>query len=58
MLDLNWVKNLSYNYVLSRFQCSQPIIFKLGHDIDGFKREAVALKAFARFGVVNSACKK
>lgn len=49
---LKLVKNLSYNYVLSGFQGSQPIILKLGPDINGFKREAVALKAFAGFGVV------
>ena len=46
------VKNLSYNYVLSGFQESLPIILKLGPDIDGFKRETAALKAFAGFGVV------
>lgn len=46
------VKNLSYNYVLSGFKGNQPIILKLGPDIDGFKREAVALRAFAGFGVV------
>ena len=44
--------NLSYNYVLSGFQESQPIILKLGLDSAGFKREASALKAFAGFGVV------
>lgn len=50
--DLEPVKNLSYNYVLSGFQGSQPIILKLGLDIEGLKREAVALHAFAGFGVV------
>ena len=49
---LKQVKNLSYNYVLSGFQESQPIILKLGLDIDGFKREAAALNSFAGFGVV------
>ncbi|KTD57651.1 aminoglycoside phosphotransferase family protein [Legionella shakespearei] len=49
---LKAVKNLSYNYVLSGFQESQPVILKLGPDIDGFKREALALKAFSGFGVV------
>ncbi|HHT9168475.1 TPA: aminoglycoside phosphotransferase family protein [Legionella pneumophila] len=44
--------NLSYNYVLSGFQESQPIILKLGPDSAGSKREASALKAFAGFGVV------
>jgi streptomycin 6-kinase len=50
--NLQTVKNLSYNYVLSGFQGSQAIILKLGLDLDGFKREANALKAFAGFGVV------
>jgi streptomycin 6-kinase len=49
---LKQVTNLSYNYVLSGFQDSQPVILKLGPDIDGFKREVAALKAFAGFGVV------
>lgn len=50
--NLKPVDNLSYNYVLSGFQGPQPIILKLGLDIDGFKREAVALMAFSSFGVV------
>lgn len=50
--NLKPVNNLSYNYVLSGFQDSQPIILKLGLDIDGFKREAAALMAFSGFGVV------
>ncbi len=50
--NLKPVNNLSYNYVLSGFQGSQPIILKLGLDIDGFKREAAALMAFSGFGVV------
>jgi streptomycin 6-kinase len=50
--DLTPVKNLSYNYVLSGFKGNQPVILKLGSDIEGFKREAVALRAFAGFGVV------
>lgn len=50
--NLKPVNNLSYNYVLSGFQGLQPIILKLGLDIDGFKREAVALMAFEGFGVV------
>lgn len=51
--NLKPVKNLSYNYVLSGFQDSQPIILKLSLDNAGLKREALALKAFAGFGVVN-----
>ena len=50
--NLKPVNNLSYNYVLSGFQGSEPIILKLGLDIDGFKREAAALMAFSGFGVV------
>jgi streptomycin 6-kinase len=50
--DLKPVKNLSYNYVLSGLQESQPIILKLSPDIGGLKREATALKAFVGFGVV------
>ncbi len=50
--NLKPVNNLSYNYVLSGFQDSQPIILKLGLDIDGFKREAEALIALEGFGVV------
>lgn len=44
------VDNLSYNYVLSGFQQNVPIILKLGLDIDGLKREALALNAFSGFG--------
>jgi streptomycin 6-kinase len=50
--NLKAVNNLSYNYVLSGFQEAQPIILKLGLDIDGFKREAAALMAFEGYGVV------
>jgi len=50
--NLKPVNNLSYNYVLSGFQDSQPIILKLGLDIDGFKREAASLIALEGFGVV------
>ena len=47
------VKNVNYNYVMSGFQDDQPIILKLGIDIDGFKREAHALMALSEFGVVD-----
>lgn len=50
--DLNPVNNMSYNYVLSGFQKNQPIILKLGMDVEGLKREAVTLKAFSKFGAV------
>jgi streptomycin 6-kinase len=51
--DLNPVKNLSYNYVLSGFQGEQPIVLKLGHDTKGLNVEATALKAFKGHGVVD-----
>jgi streptomycin 6-kinase len=53
LTHLKPVNNLTYNYVLSGFQGSQSVILKLGLDIDGLKREACALKAFAGFGVVS-----
>lgn len=49
--DLKLLSNLSYNYVLSGFQSSKPIILKLGLDINGLKQEVDALKIFAEFGV-------
>ena len=51
--NLKPVDNLSYNYVLTGFQDSKAIILKLGLDVDGFKREAAALMAFAGFGAVD-----
>ncbi|MGI4850408.1 MAG: aminoglycoside phosphotransferase family protein [Janthinobacterium lividum] len=51
--DLTPVGNLSHNYVLSGFQKTQPIILKLGLDVEGIMREAAALKAFSNFGTVN-----
>lgn len=51
--DLKAVKNLSYNYVMTGMQTSQPVILKLGLDISGLKREAMALKAFEGLGAVN-----
>jgi streptomycin 6-kinase len=56
--NLNPVKDLSYNYVFSGFRGNQPIILKLGPDIDGLKQEARALKAFLGFGVVNVIAEK
>jgi len=50
--NLKPVNRLSYNYVLSGFRGSQPIILKLGLDVEGLKREALALRAFEGFGVV------
>lgn len=51
--DLIPVNNMSYNYVLSGFQKNQPIILKLGLDVEGLKREAATLKAFSKFGAVH-----
>jgi len=50
--DLKEVSNLTYNYVLSGFQCDNPIILKLGLDNAGLKREALALKCFSGCGAV------
>lgn len=50
--NLKPVQKLSYNYVLSGLQGSQPVILKLGFDAAELKREALALKAFAGFGVI------
>ncbi|MDP1603309.1 MAG: aminoglycoside phosphotransferase family protein [Legionella sp.] len=50
--DLKPLQNLSYNYVLSAYQDSNPVIVKLGLDSDGLKKEARALKAFAGFGAI------
>jgi len=50
--DLTLVENLSYHYVLSGSQGTQPIIVKLGFDQEALKREALALRAFAGFGMV------
>ncbi|WP_425363935.1 aminoglycoside phosphotransferase family protein [Candidatus Tisiphia endosymbiont of Hybos culiciformis] len=50
--NLKPVDNLSYHYVLEGFQGEQPIILKLGLDIDGLKRELLALKVFLGFGSV------
>jgi streptomycin 6-kinase len=44
------VANMSYNYVLSGYQKKTPIIVKIGLDVEGLKREADALDAFARCG--------
>jgi streptomycin 6-kinase len=56
--NLKPVEALSYNYVLSGFQGSQPIILKLGLDIDGLKREAAALMAFSGLGVLSRCFQK
>lgn len=44
--------NMSYNHVLLGLHNAQPIVLKLGLDVDGFKREAAALRAFSGFGAV------
>jgi len=44
--------DLSHHYVLSGFRESQPIILKLGPDINGLEQEAAALKSFSGFGSV------
>ncbi len=51
--NLRPVKNLSYNYVLSGWKHTKPIILKLSPDIHGLKQEVLALKGFSGFGAVN-----
>ena len=48
LTNLKPVDNLSYNYVLSGFQDKRSIILKLSLDEKGLKKEAAALKAFAK----------
>jgi len=50
--DLIKVTNLTYNYVLSGFQCDNTIILKLGLDNEALAREAFALKCFAGYSAV------
>ena len=50
--DLEPIKNLSYNYVLSGLQKRNPIVLKLGLDVSGLNTEAAALKAFKGHGAV------
>ena len=44
--------DLSHHYVLSGFQGNQPIILKLGLDINGLALESAALKSFSGFSSV------
>lgn len=46
-------KNLTYNYVLSAFQNTLPVILKISPDHKTLKKETTALKAFK-----NHACVK
>ena len=50
--DLHPMDNLSYNYILSGMQDSNPIILKLGFDKTALEREAKALKHFDGHGCV------
>ena len=50
--DLVPCQNLSYNYVLSGMQDTQPIVLKIGINIDTIKQETEALQAFAGYGMV------
>ena len=51
-LGLKPLQNLSHHYVLSGFQGEQPVVLKLGLDIEGLKREYASLMAFSGFGAV------
>jgi len=48
--DLNPFTNLSYNYVVSGYRENQPIVLKLGLDIEALRKEAAALRVFSRHG--------
>ena len=52
--DLKPFSNLSYNYVAFGFRGNDPIVLKLGLDIEALQREAVALKAFSRHGGIEN----
>ena len=51
--NLNPLKNLSYNYVLSGFQERRTIVLKLSLDTKALNKEAAALKAFKGYGAVD-----
>jgi streptomycin 6-kinase len=44
------VSNMTYNFVLAGWRLSEPIILKMS--LEGFTKEAAALKAFQHFGAV------
>ena len=48
--DLNPLASLSYNYVVSGYRGNQPIVLKLGLDIEALRKEAAALRAFSKHG--------
>jgi streptomycin 6-kinase len=45
--------NLSYNYVLSGVMKDKPIILKLSLDLETLEKEALVIKCFKGYGVVN-----
>lgn len=52
LTHLNPIPNLSYNYILSGFQRSKPIILKLSLDPLALDQEATALNIFSNFGAI------
>lgn len=50
LTDLQEVENLSYNYVLRGFKMAQPVILKIGFDVEALNREVFALKTFYGYG--------
>ena len=50
--NLQLLKNLSYNYVLSGLRDNKSIILKLSLDEDNLKKEAAALLAFSGLGTI------
>lgn len=56
--DLKPYENLSYNYVLSGYQKTTPVVLKLSLDTPGLNQEAEALQAFAGHGAVSLLAKE
>jgi streptomycin 6-kinase len=48
--ELRAFSNLSYNYVVSGYRGEQPIVLKLGLDVEALQREAKALKVYSGHG--------
>lgn len=51
-------KNLSYNYVLSGFKGTMPVVLKLSLDSDSLQKEVLVLQAFAGCGIVKIVSEK
>lgn len=51
--DLHPAKNLSFNYLVVATRGNEPVILKIGIDANAIKQEALALGAFAGYGVIS-----